>query len=73
MERKTRREILDLVDENEMEDPRSLGDVEQENLDLKEQMIHMMMTVEQYMAVACVWQAEQEEGYNPYEGNFSDL
>ena len=55
MERKTRREILDLVDENEMEDPRSLGDVEQENLDLKEQMIHMMMTVEQYLAVACVW------------------
>jgi len=28
-----------------------------------------MMTLESYMNVAYLWFAEQEEGFNPYEGN----
>lgn len=69
VERKDKR----YVDPDEIEDPRSLTDIEKENLDLKEQMIHMMMTVEQYLAVAYVWQAEKNEGYNPFEGDITDL
>lgn len=61
------------ADPDEIEDPRSLDDIERENLDLKEQTIHMMMTMEQYLAVALVWQAEQEEGYNPFERDYADL
>ena len=33
----------------------------------------MMMTVEQYLAVAYVWQSEKMEGYNPFEGDITDL
>ena len=34
------------VDEDLIEDPRKLNDIEQENVDLKEQLIHQMMTLE---------------------------
>ena len=37
------------VDEDLIEDPRKLNDIEQENVDLKEQLIHQMMTLEQYL------------------------
>ena len=40
------------VDTKEIEDPRALYEIEQENLDLKEQFIHQMMTMEQYFQVA---------------------
>ena len=33
----------------------------------------MMMTVEQYLAVGYVWQAEKQDGYNPFEDNYADL
>ena len=38
-----------------MEDPRSYDDLEKENIDLKEQMIHQVLTLEQYLQVANVW------------------
>jgi|LauGreDrversion4_2_1035121.scaffolds.fasta_scaffold77426_1 hypothetical protein len=31
---------------NDLEDPRNIGDLERENIDLKEQMIHQMVTLE---------------------------
>ena len=41
------------------EDPRTLNDLEKENIDLKEQMIHQMMTLEQYLSVASMWLVEK--------------
>ena len=41
------------------EDPRTLNDLEKENIDLKEQMIHQMMTLEQYLSVAGMWLIEK--------------
>lgn len=40
---------------NDLEDPRNIGDLERENIDLKEQMIHQMVTLEQYLSVAYLW------------------
>lgn len=45
--------------EDEIEDPRTLNDLEKENIDLKEEMIHQMMTLEQYLGVANMWLAEK--------------
>ena len=36
-------------EDDEIEDPRSLIEIEQENLEIKEQYIHQMMTLEQYL------------------------
>ena len=36
-------------------------------MDLKDQMIHQMVTLEQYLNVAYMWQEEKEESFNPYE------
>lgn len=47
-------------------DPRDIGDLEQENIDLKEKMIHTMTTLEQYLQIVQVYQKE-----NPY--SFADL
>jgi len=33
---------------------------------LKEQLIHQMMTLEEYLRVAQLWYVEKEEDYNPY-------
>ena len=57
------------MDDTKISDPRSLLDIEQENVDLKEQLIHQMMTLEQYLQVAQMWYAEKEEDYNPYNDN----
>lgn len=35
-----------------MADPRNINDLEEENINLKEQMIHAMLTLEQYLSVA---------------------
>jgi len=35
-----------------MADPRNIHDLEEENISLKEQMIHAMLTLEQYLSVA---------------------
>ena len=43
------------IDPDEIEDPRSLNEIEQENLDLKEQFVHSMLTLEEYMNVAELW------------------
>jgi len=47
------------IDLDELDDPRTLKDIEQENIELKEQTIHQMLTLEQYLQVAYLWQAEQ--------------
>lgn len=64
---KVKRKNMRVVDPKEIEDPRSLEDIEKENMDLKEQFLHQMMTLESYLNVAYLWMAEQEEGFNPYE------
>lgn len=53
MERKDPRE----VDVDDIDDPRTYDEIECENLDLKEQLLHQMLTAEQYLAVAHVWLA----------------
>ena len=63
-----KRKDIRAVDPSEIDDPRDLADIEQENLDLKEQFIYQMMTLESYINVAYLWYAEKEEGFNPYEG-----
>ena len=60
-------EDIKLLQEDEIDDPRHLTDIEKENMDLKEQMIHQMMTLEQYLSVAYMWVEEQEPDYNPYD------
>lgn len=45
------------------EDPRTLNDLEKENIDLKEEMIHQMMTLEQYLGVANMWLADKQGGH----------
>ena len=44
------------------EDPRTLKDLEKENIDLKEQMIHQILTLEQYIGVANMWMVENRGG-----------
>lgn len=57
------------VDEDELvDDPRTLDEIEQENLDLKEMLAHQMVTLESYYNVALLWHAEKENGFNPFEG-----
>ena len=70
---KVERKDLRAIDPDDMNDPRTLDDIEQENLDLKEQMIHQMMTLEQYLSVAYLWHAENENGFNPFESENSQL
>ena len=43
---KVKRKDVRAIDPDDIHDPRSLIDVEQENVDLKEQFIHQMMTLE---------------------------
>lgn len=62
-----KRKNMRAVDPKDIDDPRTLGDIERENMDLKEQFLHQMMTLESYMNVAYLWMAEKEEGFNPYE------
>jgi hypothetical protein len=38
-----------------LDDPRTITDLERENIALKEQMIHQMVTLEQYLSIAYVW------------------
>ncbi len=64
---KVERKDLRAIDPDDIEDPRTLADIEQENLDLKEQMIHQMMTLEQYLSVAHLWYADKEGNFNPFE------
>ena len=63
---KVQRKDKRAIDPDDIHDPRSLYDVEQENIDLKEQFIHQLMTLEQYLRVAQMWYAEQDDDYNPY-------
>ena len=70
---KVERKDLRAIDPDDIDDPRTLDDIEQENLDLKEQMIHQMMTLEQYLSVAYLWHAENETGFNPFESENSQL
>ena len=43
-------------EQNQMRDPRNIGDLEEENIDLKQQLIHAMLTLEQYLSVAYIRQ-----------------
>ena len=52
---------------DEMEDPRDFEDIQKENMDLKEQMIHQMMTLEQYLNVATMWIEENDPDFNPFD------
>ena len=56
------------VDVDDIDDPRALKEIEKENIDLKEQFIRQIMTLEQYFQVAQIWYAEQNEGFNPFDG-----
>lgn len=52
-----RRDLRALPDAN-LEDPRSLAEVEQENVALKEQFLHSLLTLESYYNVALLWHEE---------------
>ena len=53
----------DLSDQSEdIEDPRTLQDVEQENMELKEQLATQLLSVEQYLGVAQLWLIERQGG-----------
>jgi len=43
------------VNEDEIDDPRTLADIQQENIDLKEQTLQQMLVLEQYLHVAHLW------------------
>jgi hypothetical protein len=44
--------------EEYLDDPRTVGDLERENIDLKESMINQMITMEQYLSVAYIQERE---------------
>lgn len=58
---------------NDLEDPRNIGDLERENIDLKEQMIHQMVTLEQYLSVAYLWFKDNPVSFDQsVQGDYED-
>jgi len=48
---KVERRDMRAIDPDELDDPRTLDDIEQENMELKEMYLHQMMTLESYLNV----------------------
>ena len=48
-------------DNNELDDPRTLNDLEQEHQDLAEQLKTQLLSVEQYLGIAKLWLIDQQE------------
>ena len=53
--------------EGEIEDPRTLKDIEQENTVLKEQLATQLLSVEQYLGVANLWLLEKYDNKNTFD------